>query len=83
VLATLEFLAASGLRPTVTSLKCGPRLLHGQRQRLAPLVGQRGRHRRVNGIPIIGHQGRGSITDIAIQRLLTLQGTLSRTRSSR
>ena len=30
----------------------------------------------VNGIPIYGHQGPGSITDVTIQRLLTLQGTM-------
>jgi hypothetical protein len=30
----------------------------------------------VNGIPILGHQGKGSITDLTIQRLLTLQGTM-------
>ena len=30
----------------------------------------------INGIPILGHQGPGSITDIVIQRLLTLQGTM-------
>jgi D-alanyl-D-alanine dipeptidase len=30
----------------------------------------------VNGIPIVGHQGKGSITDLTIQRLLTLQGTM-------
>jgi D-alanyl-D-alanine dipeptidase len=30
----------------------------------------------VNGVPIVGHQGAGSITDITIQRLLTLQGTM-------
>src|SRR6185369_6014293 len=30
----------------------------------------------INGIPIIGHQGPGSITDITIRRLLTLQGTM-------
>ena len=30
----------------------------------------------VNGIPIIGNQGKGSITDLTIQRLLTLQGTM-------
>ena len=27
-------------------------------------------------MPIIGHQGAGSITDLTIQRLLTLQGTM-------
>src|SRR3954451_17181296 len=29
-----------------------------------------------NGIPIPGNQGKGSITDLVIQRLLTLQGTM-------
>ena len=28
----------------------------------------------INGIPILGHQGAGSITEIAVQRLLTLAG---------
>ena len=31
---------------------------------------------KINGIPILGHQGKGSITDIAVRRLLTLQGTM-------
>ena len=30
----------------------------------------------INGIPILGHQGEGSITDMTIRRLLTLQGTM-------
>jgi len=30
----------------------------------------------VNGIPIAGHQGAGSITDMTIRRLLTLQGIM-------
>ena len=30
----------------------------------------------VNGIPIIGHQGSGSITDVTIRRILTLQGAM-------
>ena len=31
---------------------------------------------KINGIPIEGHQGPGSITDMAIRRLLTLQGAM-------
>ena len=27
-------------------------------------------------MPILGHQGKGSITELVIQRLLTLQGTM-------
>ena len=30
----------------------------------------------INGVPILDHQGAGSITELAIQRLLTLQGTM-------
>ena len=30
----------------------------------------------INGVPIMGHQGEGSITELTIQRLLTLQGTM-------
>ena len=45
VLATLEYLAESGLKPTVTSLKCGHGFLTNVRQRLRALLGQRGGHR--------------------------------------
>ena len=77
VLATLEFLAASGLKPTVSSLHCGHGYYTASRQRLRALHGQRGRHRRRStGSRSLGHQGEGSITDITIHRLLTLQGTM-------
>ena len=46
VLATLEFLSASGFRLTVTALEVRPRLLHDLGQRLGALERQRGRHRR-------------------------------------
>jgi hypothetical protein len=76
VLATLEFMASSGFKPTVTSLKCG----HG----FYTKGGNVSHHSsgnavdiaKVNGIPVLGHQGPGSITEMAVQRLLTLQGML-------
>ena len=77
VLATLEFLAASGLRPSVTSLRCG----HG----FYTTSGNVSHHSSgnavdiaaVNGITISpATQGAGSITEMTIQRLLTLQGTM-------
>ena len=37
----------------------------------------------INGILIAGHQGPGSITELPIQCLLTLQGLMKPTRSSR
>jgi hypothetical protein len=76
VLATLEFLAASGLRPTVTSLRCG----HGYYTKSGNVSehssGNAVDIAAINGIPILGHQGKGSITELAVRRLLTLQGAI-------
>ncbi len=76
VLATLEFLAASGLRPTVTSLTCGHGYFTASGNVSHHSSGNAVDIAKVNGIPILGHQGRGSITDMAVRRLLTLQGTM-------
>jgi hypothetical protein len=76
VLATLEFLAASGLKPTVTSLKCGHGILTSSGNVSQHSSGNAVDIARINGIPIVGHQGKGSIADLTIQRLLTLQGTM-------
>ena len=75
VLATLEFLAASGFKPTVTSLRCGHSLMTASGNVSEHSTGTAVDIAAVNGVPIFGHQGSGSITDITIQRLLTLQGT--------
>ncbi len=76
VLATLEFLAASGLKPTVTSLHCGHSFLTASGNVSEHSAGSAVDIARINGISILGNQGDGSITDIAIRRLLTLQGTM-------
>ncbi|HUR86904.1 MAG TPA: lytic murein transglycosylase, partial [Solirubrobacteraceae bacterium] len=75
VLATLEFLAASGLKPTVTSLTCGHGYYTASGNVSEHSSGSAVDIAMINGIPILGHQGEGSITDITIRRLLTLQGT--------
>ena len=46
VLATLAYLAESGLQPDRHEPQVRPRLPHRFRQRVPPLVGQRGGHRR-------------------------------------
>ena len=76
VLATLEFLAASGLKPTVTSLKCGHGFLTASGNVSHHSSGNAVDIAAINGVPIIGNQGKGSVTEMAIQRLLTLQGTM-------
>jgi hypothetical protein len=76
VLATLEFLAASGLKPTVTSLTCGHGFYTASGNVSEHSSGNAMDIAKINGIPILGHQGEGSITDLTIRRLLTLQGTI-------
>jgi murein DD-endopeptidase MepM/ murein hydrolase activator NlpD len=76
VLATLEFLASSGLKPTITALECGHSYLTSSGNVSEHSSGNAVDIAAINGIPILGHQGPGSITDITIRRLLTLQGTM-------
>jgi hypothetical protein len=76
VLATIEFLSASGLKPTISSLRCGHSELTSSGNISEHISGNAVDVAAVNGIPILGHQGPGSITDITIRRLLTLQGTM-------
>jgi len=75
VLVTLEFLAGSGLKPSVTSLTCGHGTYTSSGNVSAHSSGNAIDIAKINGISILGHQGKGSITDITIRRLLTLQGT--------
>jgi murein DD-endopeptidase MepM/ murein hydrolase activator NlpD len=76
VLATLEFLASNGLKPTVSSLKCGHGYLTSSGNVSEHTTGTAVDIAAINGTPIVGHQGKGSITDLTIQRLLTLQGSM-------
>ena len=76
VLAALEYLAESGLSPTVTSLKCG----HSYRTKSGNVSehssGNAVDISKVNGIPILGHQDPGGIADQTVRRLLLLQGNM-------
>ena len=76
MLATLEFLVASGFNPTVTSLHCGHSFLTASGNVSEHSSGSAVDIAAINGIPILGNQGKGSITELVIQRLLTLQGTM-------
>ena len=74
VLAALEFLAAGGLRPTVTSLRCGHAFHTAGGNVSAHASGAAVDIAKINGIPVLGNQGAGSIVDLTVRRLLTLQG---------
>ena len=76
VLAVLEFLADSGFHPTVTALECGHSLMTASGNISEHSTGDAVDIAAINGIPIVGHQGPGSITDTVVRRLLELQGTM-------
>jgi hypothetical protein len=76
VLATLAFLSASGMKPSVTAMECGHSLYTTSGNVSAHSSGNAVDIAKINGIPILGNQGPGSIADIAVRRLLTLQGTM-------
>jgi hypothetical protein len=75
VLATLEYLAESGLRPTVTSLKSGHGFYTSSGNVSEHSSGNAVDIAKVNGIPILGHQEAGGITEQTVRRLMQLQGT--------
>jgi Transglycosylase SLT domain/Peptidase family M23 len=75
ILAVIEFLSASGLDPTVSGLECGHSLTASTGVDAAGATGASVDISKINNIPMLGHEGPGSITDITIRRLLTLQGT--------
>jgi Transglycosylase SLT domain len=74
LLATLEFLSVSGLKPTVSGLECAGSAPAAEGNAVASSSGDAVDIVAVNGIPITGHQGPGSIADTTVRKLLTLQG---------
>ena len=76
VLAVLSFLSRSGLKPAVSGLRRGPRQItvSGKLSARDADTGGAVAISRVNGIPIAGHEGSGTITDTTVRTLLTLQG---------
>jgi len=75
VLAMLEYLSVSGLKPTVSGLKCAAATPAALAANAAPSSSSAAVDiTAVNGIPVAGHQTQGSIADTAVRRLLMLQG---------
>ncbi|MDQ2675214.1 MAG: lytic murein transglycosylase [Actinomycetota bacterium] len=77
VLAAMEFLTARGYRLTITSMLCG-------RETSITTSGNVSNHSyggaidiaQINGIPVLGNQGDGSITESLVRDVLELQGTM-------
>jgi hypothetical protein len=80
VLAMLEYLSVSGLRPSVGGLRCEPKTPLAQASNAAASSTSASvTITALNGVPVAGHQGPGTVADTAVRRLLMLQG-LSRPR---
>jgi hypothetical protein len=77
VLVTLAYLAESGLKPGVTSLKCGHGFYTSSGNVSHHSSGNAVDIATINGIPILGHQEPGGITEQSVRRLMQLQGTMA------
>jgi soluble lytic murein transglycosylase-like protein len=74
VLSMLEYLSVSGLKPSVSGLKCDGSTPAGTANSPASSTEVIVDITAVNGIPIAGHQGPGSIGDMTVRKLLMLEG---------
>jgi soluble lytic murein transglycosylase-like protein len=74
VLAVLAYLSRIGLKPTVSALECGHSEMTVSGYVSEHYTGDAVDISAINGTPIAGHQGAGTITDLTIRALLTLQG---------
>jgi transglycosylase-like protein with SLT domain len=77
VLAMLEYLRSKGYELTVTSLKCGHGFLTTSGNVSEHSSGDAVDIAAINGVPVLGNQGPGTLTDDVIHELLRLQGTMA------
>ncbi|HTR73071.1 MAG TPA: lytic murein transglycosylase [Solirubrobacteraceae bacterium] len=73
VLAMLEYLSVSGLEPTVSGLRCAGKAPASE-DNAAARAGDSVKITAIEGVPIAGHQGPGSIADTLIRKLSMLEG---------
>ncbi len=77
LLAALAYLSSQGFRLTVTSLLCGR---HGSITTSGNIsnhsYGGAADIALINGVPVLGNQGPGSITETLLRAVLQLQGTM-------
>ena len=76
ILAMLEYLAERGFRLTITSLECGHSYYTASGSVSHHSSGNAVDIAQINGIPVLGNQGRGSITEALVQDVMALQGTM-------
>ncbi|HEX2468485.1 MAG TPA: lytic murein transglycosylase [Solirubrobacterales bacterium] len=77
ILALLEYLAERGFRLTVTSLKCGHSVYTSSGSISHHSSGNAVDIAQINGIPVLGNQGRASITEALVRDVMQLQGSMA------
>ncbi|HVO54491.1 MAG TPA: lytic murein transglycosylase [Solirubrobacterales bacterium] len=76
VLAVLEYLRAKGFTMRISALECGHSYLTTSGNVSEHSTGDAVDIAEINGIPVTGHQGPGTVTDELIKDVLQLQGTM-------
>jgi hypothetical protein len=76
VLRLLEYLAERGFRLSVSSLKCGHSIYTSSGSISHHASGNAVDIPEINGIPVLGNQGSGSITEALVEDIMGLQGNM-------
>jgi hypothetical protein len=72
----LEYLVERGFRLTLTSLMCGHSVYTSSGNVSHHSSGNAVDIAQINGIPVLGNQGAGSITEALVRDVMDLQGTM-------
>ncbi|HEX2708533.1 MAG TPA: lytic murein transglycosylase [Solirubrobacterales bacterium] len=76
VLAVLEYLRSRGFSMTITALKCGHSIMTTSGNVSEHSTGDAVDIAVINGVPVTGNQGPGTLVDKLIRDVLALQGTM-------
>jgi hypothetical protein len=76
VLAMLEYLVSKDFKLTITSLKCGHSIMTASGYVSEHSTGDAVDIAVIDGVPVTGHQGPGTLTDELIRTVLQLQGNM-------
>ena len=72
----LEYLVSKGFNMTITSLKCGHSYMSSSGYVSEHSTGDAVDIAVIDGVPVTGHQGPGTLADELIRTVLQLQGTM-------
>jgi murein DD-endopeptidase MepM/ murein hydrolase activator NlpD len=76
LLALLEYLVSEGFQLTITSLECGHSVYSSSGYVSEHSSGDAVDIAAIDGVPVTGHQGPGTLADALIRTVLRLQGTM-------